>query len=204
VVSEDIGNKLSRWSQRKLAARRGVPVDEGDDKPVAVAESPEPAVADADSVAGEATPALPPIDELTADSDYTVFLGKNVSTALKNAALAKLWHSNPFFNIRDGLDDYDEDFNALLSPITQGQTDYQVGKGYFDRVEETVDKLEPRNDPEKNKRVESPPDLASGAVSQTSPAAVGNSDAVVDDSDAAPQQADVDEPNRISGGQAED
>ena len=83
---------------------------------------------------------LPSIEELTRDSDYTVFLAKNVPQALKNAALRKLWASDPVFAVLDGLNDYCEDFNATCEPISLAQTAYKVGKGYFDEIAE---KLEP-------------------------------------------------------------
>ncbi|MEE8351924.1 MAG: DUF3306 domain-containing protein [Rhodospirillales bacterium] len=54
---------------------------------------------------------LPPIESLTKDSDFTPFFAQNVPDFLKRQAYRVLWRSNPVFNIRDGLDDYDEDLN---------------------------------------------------------------------------------------------
>ena len=54
---------------------------------------------------------LPPIDSLTKDSDFTPFFAQNVPDFLKRQAYRVLWRSNPIFNFRDGLDDYDEDFS---------------------------------------------------------------------------------------------
>ncbi len=54
---------------------------------------------------------LPPIDSLTKDSDFTPFFAQNVPEFLKRQAYRVLWRSNPIFNFRDGLDDYDEDFS---------------------------------------------------------------------------------------------
>ncbi len=54
---------------------------------------------------------LPPIDSLKKDSDFTPFFAENVPDFLKRQAYKVLWRSNPFFNFRDGLDDYDEDFS---------------------------------------------------------------------------------------------
>lgn len=54
---------------------------------------------------------LPPIDSLTKDSDFTPFFAQNVPDFLKRQAYKVLWRSNPIFNFRDGLDDYDEDFS---------------------------------------------------------------------------------------------
>ncbi len=54
---------------------------------------------------------LPSIESLNKDSDFTPFFAQNVPEFLKRQAYKVLWRSNPIFNIRDGLDDYDEDFS---------------------------------------------------------------------------------------------
>jgi len=58
---------------------------------------------------------MPDIETLTADSDFKPFMSKGVSHALRRKALRKLFAS-PFFQIRDGLDDYDDDF-ASFAPL---------------------------------------------------------------------------------------
>ena len=149
-MSDDPNGTLSRWSQRKLAARRGAVVDEPPREKQAVApadETSSAAAGEQNSVA-KATdpdteiPELTPIDELTFESDYTGFLHKNVPEALRRAALRKLWTSDPVFGFIDMLDDYCEDFNVIDTPITLAQTSYQVGKGYLDEVKEAVAELE--------------------------------------------------------------
>ncbi len=125
---------LSRWSARKLAARRG----EVDDEVVAKAPPVEPAPAEptppaqAEAQAETETPTLPSIDDLDFQSDYTVFLGKNVPEALRRAALRKLWVSDPILANLDGLNDYDEDYNLVDQAITLAQSGYQPGLGYRD------------------------------------------------------------------------
>lgn len=52
---------------------------------------------------------MPAIDTLNADSDYSGFLNKGVSPELRQKALQHLFRL-PKFNIRDGLNDYDEDY----------------------------------------------------------------------------------------------
>ena len=191
-MSEDLQKRLSRWSERKLAARRGTPKDEDDEVRPGDVQNIEaelkPEAVETSEAADEPMPELPPIDELTAESDYTAFFGAKVPEALKNAALRKLWRSDPVFANRDGLCDYDEDFNALLTPITQAQTGYQAGKGYLDDIEDAVAKLESAND--ENKPVESPGEIAAagGESGEMDAAAMGNSDAAGDDSAAAPRQ----------------
>lgn len=134
-------NALSRWSQRKAAARRG----ESDDEPAvpaseteAAAESaavpaPEPAASPAESE----PPVLPPIEELDAQSDYTVFLGKDVPEALRSAALRKLWASDPVFSVLDGLNDYDDDYTQIADIINLAQTSFRPAPG--DEVEKKID-----------------------------------------------------------------
>ena len=100
---------LSRWSQRKLK------VQEATEQSILEAESkidapaPEvppqeaPALTDAD---------MPDIELLNEDSDYSGFMSSGVSDKLRNLALRKLFQSS-VFNIRDGLDEYDEDYTSF-------------------------------------------------------------------------------------------
>ena len=96
---------LARWSRRKREAskpaetappiiREAVGQDPGDEAHA------EPELTDAD---------MPPIESLTEDSDYSVFLSPKISEALRQQALQKLFGLNSF-NVCDGLDDYAEDF----------------------------------------------------------------------------------------------
>jgi hypothetical protein len=207
-VSDDLSGRLSRWSQRKLAARRGAPDDAADevrDKQPSALDQQPPAPADAVAAEGEETPVLPSIDELTAESDYTVFLGKNVPEALKDAALRKLWRSDPVFAVLDGLNDYDEDFNVIDTLITSAQTSYKVGTGYIDDIEEKLAKLEPANSggAKKTEHADSP-DASGAAASDTSSGTLGKSDAPGDEPDAAPRQMGAAQPDDVDGGQAED
>jgi hypothetical protein len=88
-VSED--DFLSRWSRRKHQANR---------------EAAQPAPAPANA---PAQPALPPLESLTFESDFTPFLAANVAESVKRAALKKLLH-DPRFNVMDGLDTYIDDY----------------------------------------------------------------------------------------------
>lgn len=65
----------------------------------------------------EAVPSLtdedmPPIESLTPESDFAGFMSPGVSDGLRKLALRKLF-AGAGFNIRDGLDDYDEDFTKF-------------------------------------------------------------------------------------------
>ena len=103
---------LSRWSRRKQEAAKAPPV--GEQAPAEVADGlvlpqtdevvQEPEIlTDAD---------MPDIDTLAEDSDFTGFMSPGVSDELRNLALRKLFHA-PVFNIRDGLDEYDEDYTSF-------------------------------------------------------------------------------------------
>lgn len=52
---------------------------------------------------------MPALETLNAESDYSGFLNKGVSPELRKKALQHLFRM-PKFNIRDGLNDYDEDY----------------------------------------------------------------------------------------------
>jgi hypothetical protein len=99
---------IGRWSRLKRAtatdaAREEPPRPEdppvGEEAEVAV----EPAV-DLD--------ALPPIESLTADSDYKPFLARGVPEELRRLALRKAWATNPQIANFRGFADYDWDCNA--------------------------------------------------------------------------------------------
>ena len=93
---------LRRWSRRKQAVQTAGPVP--------VPRQPAP-LTDAD---------MPPIESLTEDSDYSLFLSPGVSEELRGAALRRLFHS-PRFNERCPLDSeyYDcHGFTPLGSVVT--------------------------------------------------------------------------------------
>ena len=94
---------LARWSHRKQQADSEESIAQAD-QPLAVAQdAAEPLPTDAD---------MPPLDSLTEESDYSGFLSPKVSDELRKLALRKLFQSARF-NLRDGLDDYDEDFTSF-------------------------------------------------------------------------------------------
>ncbi len=114
---------LRRWSRRKVEARDALgdeisrPAGEETDASALPAE-PEPVLTDAD---------MPPIESLTEESDFSPFMSKGVSEELRNLALRKLFHSQ-VFNIRDGLDEYDDDFTTFekLGDIVTADMKHQI------------------------------------------------------------------------------
>ena len=119
---------LSRWSRRKLEADRddvdsapakqSIPADEAEAVSAQQAEAEAKPLTDAD---------MPGIETLTEESDFSAFMSSGVSDELRNLALRKLFHA-PVFNIRDGLDEYDEDYTSFekLGDIVTSDMKHQV------------------------------------------------------------------------------
>jgi len=100
---------LSRWSQRKLHR------EEADEAQWVTPhqERTESSCSVATTDAGQRE-TLPDIDSLDERSDYSAFISPKVSDELQRQALRKLF-SSARFNVRDGLDDYDEDYRSFES-----------------------------------------------------------------------------------------
>jgi Protein of unknown function (DUF3306) len=108
------GGFLARWSRLKQAARKA----QAPAAPEPQAPPPEPAAQD-----------LPAIEELNADSDFTAFMRPGVPDSLRNAALRKLWSSDPVYANLDGLVEYGEDFAADFNAGAAVATLYRVLEG---------------------------------------------------------------------------
>jgi len=94
----DDDNFLSRWARRKRESANA-----------AHAIVPEPAQPLAE---------LPPVDELSFESDFKAFMHAKVDERLRRMALKKLF-SDPRFNVMDGLDVYIDDYSKE-DPIPPG------------------------------------------------------------------------------------
>src|SRR5919199_6061407 len=96
---------LARWSRRKSAAGSG---PDREATPPAPEAAPPPAEApvppERDKAAEDEIAALPPIDSLTAESDFKPFLRPGVPGELQSAALRKLWRSDPSWAAPEVLD----------------------------------------------------------------------------------------------------
>ncbi len=108
---------MSRWEKRKLAVLEEQKIHDLEAQPKPEEEE-EVFLTDED---------MPPIEELTADSDYSGFMSPRVSDQLRRLALRKLFHGADF-NICDGLDDYDGDYTsfAKLGDIITSDMKHQV------------------------------------------------------------------------------
>lgn len=123
-------SRLSRWSQRK---RSGTPpgerVGREHDERVDV-ERDDDALEPEDTLTTEVTApeeaptpdpgsldhTLPDPDSLPPGSDIKAFLAPGVSAALRRRALRRLFAAD-HYGVRDGLDDYDEDYRRHLKPL---------------------------------------------------------------------------------------
>lgn len=108
---------LSRWSRRKLEARQQQAEPRRPSSAAITEDRPAPAEQAVERAAEAEKPLLtdadmPAIDSLDENSDFSQFMSAGVSDELRNLALRKLFHA-PAFNIRDGLDEYDDDFTSF-------------------------------------------------------------------------------------------
>ncbi|MEQ8707455.1 MAG: DUF3306 domain-containing protein [Rhodospirillales bacterium] len=131
---------LGRWSQRKTVERDRQPEDRQveRERPVRMMTEPD-AGPSGDLVEEPAAEPLPDIESLGKDSDYTGFMKQGVPDHLQKLALRKLWQTDPAFAFRDGLDDYDEDFNLIKDVVGEIRTAYRAGAGYAAEEPETAE-----------------------------------------------------------------
>ena len=132
---------LGRWSQRKRAAQEGRALDEPPPAPVAPStleppDAPPAPAAAASPVSALAAPVPPPalptltledVEGLTAESSYAPFVARNVTPAVRNAAMKKLF-TDPHYNVMDRLDIYIDDYSkpdplpaAMLRQMTSAK-----------------------------------------------------------------------------------
>jgi hypothetical protein len=130
---------VSRWSRRKVAARRGEALAE----PAVPQPPPAPPPAETpSSAAPEPAVELPSLDTLKGlESDYKAFLQPEVDPATRSAALRKLF-GDPHFNTMDRLDVYIDDYSipdpipaAMLKTLSAARS-----LGLFDKEDEADEK----------------------------------------------------------------
>ena len=152
---------FSRWSQRKQAVAKGLPVAEPaiPASPVESSELtgspqslqrskavPQELESGATEAKSSETPAkpLPSLDDanaLTPNSDFQPFMRPGVTADVRNVAMKKLF-TDPHFNVMDGLDIYIGDYNTP-DPMPAGMLQKMVGAqllGLFDKPDATAAK----------------------------------------------------------------
>lgn len=99
---------LGRWSRLKTAGGEAPAADA-----VEVGEAPLEDTSALQEQAPELTDEdMPDVETIGENSDVSAFLSAGVSEGLRRKALRKLF-TGAKFNIRDGLDDYDDDFRTF-------------------------------------------------------------------------------------------
>jgi len=134
-MADDAKDFLARWSRLKRER--------------AAATSPPTAAA-----SGAQAPELPPLDQLTPDSDFKGFMHAKVKDSVRRAALKKLF-ADPRFNIMDDLDIYIGDYTEGETISPEMLADLQHSKTtLFGRPEE----------PQAEKALEPAPDAPQAAT----------------------------------------
>jgi hypothetical protein len=120
---------LSRWARRKKESREGLTAEPAPTVELPAEQVPGPgaggeecgavAKAEGETAAADGAPAppleLPPLETLTAESDFGAFMQPGVDGALRRAALRKMFR-NPIYGIVDELDPFRADF-AAFTPL---------------------------------------------------------------------------------------
>ena len=107
---------LRRWSRLKHENAADKPAEETPaGQPVVEGKAVEP-------------PALPPVEQLTPEADFSGFMQPKVADALRRAALKKLF-SDPHFNLPDPYEAYSGDWTVgepipeeMLATLNQART----------------------------------------------------------------------------------
>jgi hypothetical protein len=112
-------------------------------------------------------PALPPVDKLTPDSDFTGFMQPKVEDALRRAALKKLF-SDPHFNIPDPFEAYSGDWTVgepippeMLATLNQAKTllfdkQYAPEEEQAEAQEKTEEKIEEKREDKLEEKADEP------------------------------------------------
>lgn len=143
-------SRFDRWSRRKSEARQEEQLAEqaaveavDQDCDELIEEQRELAVNETLSDEEILTKyELPDPDLSELGMDIKGFMRNEIPEALRRRALRSLWRSNPVLAVLDGLNDYDEDFNAITTGPEGVKTLYQVGKGMFDKAQRAEEKLQ--------------------------------------------------------------
>ncbi len=165
---------LGRWSQRKQYIRTGKPLVEPEItvKPAALnpkalkneaigTEKIEKTDKSTGIVALEEKPEAPlptmaDVHQLTAESDFSPFVAKNVSSEVRNSAMKKLF-TDPHYNVMDRLDIYIDDYSQP-DPIPESMLRQMVSAKFLNlfKTEEEEEEAEAKEAAEKAASAEAP------------------------------------------------
>ena len=174
--------RLARWSRlkREAVAEKQATTAPGPDRtealtaartPAAPAKAPETEKAEAAKKIDDATKDLPPIENLGKESDYAPFMREGVPEETRNAALRKLWRSDPAFTEPFPFEMHMEDYNKTFVPINAAtDTLFRAGVGYLFDDDKAKAKTETAGDREEEKRRSGPVSEKSGEAASESAA----------------------------------
>jgi hypothetical protein len=135
-MSEEKEPFVARWSRLKTEAREAP--KEG--KPAEPAPPPSPAggAGGASGVAAPPAPILPPVEQLTPESDFAPFMDPKVDDATRRAALKKLF-ADARFNVPDPFEAYSEDYTkGEPIPLEMLKTLNQARRLLFEETEKSA------------------------------------------------------------------
>jgi hypothetical protein len=199
MAERDDDNFLSRWSRRKVAVKQGVPVPALPvDEPVRPevskgqqgASIPQPERENAVVVKADAPPppTLDDVAQLTKESDFSRFVAPDVDPGVKNAAMKKLFATDPHFNVMDGLDTYIDDYNKY-EPIPKSMLRQMVSARALGMLDDELEE-QPKPDnaaQDENADLQLQPDDAAGQ--RVADEGVGADNADGDPHDAVPPRS---------------
>lgn len=155
-MTEDREAFLDRWSRLK----REQETEKADGGPVS------PPIAAEEQKA----PELPPLEQLTPESDFRPFMGAKVDTDTRRAALKTLF-TDPHYNVPDPFEAYSEDYTVSETiPMEMLKTLNHARKLLFDDPEKTAEAAAAQSGPESDA---APPETPSQDLKN----AVGKQDA---------------------------
>jgi Protein of unknown function (DUF3306) len=128
-----------RWSRLKQQARE----EQAAAKEAPTPQVPAPAETPADATKAEDKkeekpfdPAsLPPVESLTNESDYSLFMRAEVPEDLRQKALRQLWATDPVLSAPEVFDMHNLDYNAVPTFPEGLRSLYRVGRGVIDAAE---------------------------------------------------------------------
>ncbi len=187
---------LGRWSRLKAESESpAVPVVDDSGSVAQVADAAATEVVEAVSAAPDGSSIaepraltdadMPDVDSLDEGSDFSGFLSEKISEQLRRKALNKLFHL-PEFNIRDGLNEYDEDYSSFV-PLGDTLT-YQMKQFIERQAQQLKDALNDEGvesaltgtqEPEVDTEQRLPQTLADDPAESASSVAAGRADAEV-------------------------
>lgn len=200
---------LSRWSRLKTSAAKHEDKPAQSDlsalpdsapstsAPSTSASTPTAKASQSTAMEPPATaPTLDDVAQLTQESDYRAFVGRHVSSDVKNAAMKKLF-TDPHFNVMDRMDVYIDDYShpdplapAMLRQMASAKFLNLVEDDDSQKSEAVTDKTPPTATPE-----DKPSDPTVQTMAQSGPSSRSSIDPAHDHADLRLQ------PNPASGQQ---